>query len=218
MLLFQNENQAWLIIPTSVAASPVSRQPFISDSPISVQLYAMNTISGAWAQYTNMDMRCACLWVDNPIFITGDGRVCRAWVGYFDNVPWNGTVGDRIECEVLTAYNYFQALGQTKRWTLVRPIFQSGSLPASAYRLEVDFAVTGELAIIPTGPPSSDFVWDGTDSRWDSARWNSEYQRYRRWTSVQGMGYAAALHILVAQNVQTLWVAVDYVYELGATV
>jgi hypothetical protein len=32
------------------------------------------------------------------------------------------------------------------------------------------------------------------------------------------MGYAASLHMLVSQNVPTLFVATDYVFELGATV
>jgi hypothetical protein len=218
MLLFQNENQAWLIVPTAQAVSPANSPTQRVSATVEVQIYAMNTITGAWAQYTNMDVRCVCLFESNPIFITGDGRVCRAWTGYFDNVPWNGTTGERIMSEVLTAYSYFDALGQTKRWTLCRPIFQAGTIPESAIRLEVDFAVTSELAIFPVAPPSSDSVWDGSDSLWDSARWNTEYQRYRRWQSIQGMGYAAALHLLVAQNVQTIWVASDFVYDLGAVV
>jgi hypothetical protein len=32
------------------------------------------------------------------------------------------------------------------------------------------------------------------------------------------MGYAAALHMLVGQNVQTLWIATDFVFELGDTI
>lgn len=217
MLLFQNENQVWLVVPTSLAVSPANSPTQRVSETVNVQIYAMNTISGAWAQYTNMDVRSCCLFMDNPIFVTGDGRLIRAWTGYFDNVPWDGSIGERIRLELLTAYNYFNALGQTKRWTLARPIFQAGTIPESAIRLEIDFAVTGVLVLVPPlPPPSSDSVWDL--ARWDEARWNTEFQRYRRWQSVQGMGYAAALHLLIAQNVETTLVAIDYVYETGATI
>jgi hypothetical protein len=227
MMLFQNENQAWLVVPASADVAPVRNSPRVVTNEADVQVYAMNTITGAWAQYTNMDIRCVCLFDNSPIFVTGDGRLCRAWVGYFDNVPWNNTVGERIEIEVLTAYNYFQALGQTKRWTMCRPIFQSGTIPESAIDLEVDFAVRAPLALPPNIPPSADYLWDDPGvpgdptkpgSYWDKARWNMEAQRFRRWQSVQGMGYAAALHMLVSQNIETLWIATDYVFELGATI
>jgi hypothetical protein len=199
-MLFQNENQIWLVVPV----------------PTGVEIYTMNTITGAWAQFTNMDVRDVCLFNANPIYVTSDGRVCLAWTGYFDNVPWDGLIGERIEVEVLTAYNYFEMLGVTKRWTLCRPIFQSGTVPPNAIRLEVDFAVVAPLAIAVVPPPATDFVWDL--ALWDEATWNQEYTRFRRWQSIEGMGYAAALHMVVAQDVETLWVATDFVFEHGATV
>lgn len=200
LLLFQNENQIWLVIPV----------------PTGVEIYTMNTITGAWAQFTNMDVRSVCLFEDNPVFMTSDGRLCQAWVGYFDNTPWNSQVGDAIDLESLPAYNYFNLLGQTKRWTMARPIFQSGTIPPAAFRLEVDFAVIRAIEPPAGFGPSSDYVWDV--AIWDQARWNQEYERFRRWISVEGMGYAASLHILVKQNVETLWVATDYVFEPGGVV
>jgi len=205
MLLFPNENQIWLIVPIPD-----------TEEDGGVRVYSMNTISGAWCEYTNMDIQSVCLVGIDPYFITKDGRVCQAWTGYFDNVPWNGTIGERITMEVITAYNYFESMGVTKRWTMARPIFQSGSIPPAAIVLEVDFAVVTPLTLNVVALPASDFVWDV--AVWDAAKWDSEYQRYRRWQSVQGMGYCAALHMLVAQDVETLWAATDYVYEFGATV
>jgi hypothetical protein len=204
-MLYPNENQIWLIVPIPDTAEDGG-----------VRVYSMNTISGAWCEYTNMDIRSTCLVGINPYFITKDGRVCAAWTGYFDNVPWDATIGDRINLEVITAYNYFQSMGITKRWTMCRPIFQSGTVPPTAIKLEVDFAVIEPLDIDPPVPPSEDYDWD--EAVWDEAKWNTEYQRYRRWQSVQGMGYAAALHMLVSQDVQTIWAATDYVYEFGATI
>jgi hypothetical protein len=200
MLLFPNENQIWLIVP----------------DPSGVLIYSMNTITGAWCEYTNMDIQSVCLIGNDPYFITKDGRVCQAWTGYFDNVPWDATIGDRINLEVITAYNYFESMGVTKRWTMIRPIFQSGSIPPAAIDLEVDFAVVTPLALPDAALPSSDFVWG--EAIWDEAKWDTEFQRYRRWQSVQGMGYCAALHMLVSQDVETLWAATDYVYEFGATI
>jgi hypothetical protein len=118
--------------------------------------------------------------------------------------------------EVVTAYNYFEAMGITKRWTMVRPIFQSGTIPPAAIDLEVDFSVRSPLALGAIPPPSTDYIWD--TAIWDEGKWNAEYQRFRNWQSVEGMGYAAALHMVVAQNTQTLWAVTDYVYEFGATI
>ena len=219
MMLFYNENQIWLVVPSIVQASPVSAPREVIPGNIAVQVYTMNTITGSWAQFTNMDIRSTAIYNDNPAFITSDGRVCQAWIGYYDNVPWNATVGERIELEVVTAYNYFESMGITKRWTMARPIFQAGTIPENAVRLEVDFGVIKSL-VLPGGAtiPSSDYLWDDPRSLWDVAKWNQEYARFRRWQSLQGMGYAAALHMLVSQNVQTLWVATDYVFELGDTI
>jgi hypothetical protein len=200
MLLFPNENQIWLMVPESSGVS----------------VYTMNTITGSWAQYVGMDIQSVCLIGIDPYFITKDGRVCQAWTGYMDNVPWNGTIGDRIELEVITAYNYFQAMGVTKRWTMARTIFQSGSIPPSAIKLEIDFAVVTPLTLDTVVLPSSDYLWDS--AIWDEAKWDTEFERYRRWQSVEGMGYCAALHMVVAQDVDTLWAATDYVYEFGATI
>jgi hypothetical protein len=218
MMLFYNENQVWLVVPSAAAVSPVSAPKDVVPGTIPVQIYAMNTISGAWCQFTNMDIRSTAIYNDNPVFITGDGRVCQAWTGFYDNVPWDKTVGERIELEVVTAYNYFEAMGVTKRWTMARPIFQAGTIPESAINLEVDFAVRTSLAIPGSVQAGSDYLWDDPRSLWDVAKWDQEYARFRRWQSIQGMGYAAALHMLVAQNVQTLWVATDYVFELGDTI
>jgi hypothetical protein len=219
MMLFQNENQAWLVVP----ATTFNVVTDLFDKPY-VQIYSMNTISAAWAQYTDMDIRCCSLVYDYPVFVTGDGRLCRAWTGYRDNVPWNYVVGGvvangvRINIEVLTAYNYFDALGQTKRWTLCRPIFQAGTIPTSAIDLEVDFEVSGATPLTVPILETADAIWDDSETLWDKAVWGSEFQRYRRWQSVQGMGYAAALHMLVAQNTETLWIATDFVFELGGTI
>ena len=200
MLLFPNENQIWLIVP----------------DPGGVVVYSMNTISGAWCEFTNMDIQSVCLIGIDPYFITSDGRVCRAWTGYFDNVPWNGIVGDRITLEVISAYNYFESMGVTKRWTMLRPIFQSGTIPSAAIKLETDFAVVAPLDLGDAPLPSGDYLWD--QAIWSVAKWNTEFERYRRWQSVQGMGYCAALHMVVAQSVETLWAATDYVYEFGGTI
>jgi len=203
MLLFPNENQIWIVVPIPADQGGVT-------------VYAMNTITGAWCQFTNMDIQSSCLIGLSPYFITKDGRMCQAWTGYFDNVPWNETIGDRIELEVVTAYNYFQSMGITKRWTMVRPIFQAGAVPASAIKLEVDFEVVEPLAPSVIPQPSEDYIWD--QAIWDAAKWDVRYGRYRRWQSVEGMGYAAAMHMVVAQDVETLWAATDFVYELGGTV
>jgi hypothetical protein len=197
LLLFPNENQVWLVVPV----------------PDDVQVFSMNTITGAWAQFDGMNIRSSALYLDNPVFITTDGRVCRAWQGYFDNVPFDATVGDRIEAEAVTAYNYFGLLGQTKRWTMARAIFQSGSIPAGALNIVVDYAIVGPLEVPTPAVLSGDYLWD--EALWDESTWDTPYERYRLWRSVDGLGYAAALHLKILQGTQTEWVATDFVFEPG---
>jgi hypothetical protein len=207
MLMFPDENQAWLIVPVPISTTDPPTQPS------GVQVYAMNTITGSWCQYDSMDIRSSDLYGERPVFITRDGRVCRAWEGYFDNVPWDKMIGTRIDAEAVTAYNYFGLLGQTKRWTMVRAIFQSGAVPAGALQIVTDYAIVGPLTLPPPGPASGDFLWD--EAIWDAARWDAAYERYRLWRSVDGLGYTAALHLKISQAVQTEWIASDFVFEAG---
>jgi hypothetical protein len=203
MLLFPDENQLWLVVPV----------------PTAHEVYAMNTITGSWTLYSNMEISSSTLLNDRPYFITEDGRVCRAWQGYFDNVPLGSLVGDRIEAEVVTAYNYFGLLGQSKRWTMVRAIFQSGTVPAGALSIVTDYAIVGPLDVIVPATPAGDSLWDVAtwypDPTGPFGVWDTPYERYRLWRSVDGLGYAAALHLKLLQGIKTEWVATDFVFEPG---
>ena len=227
--LFPNENQVWVTVPT----------------PDAVRVFSMNTISGAWCEYAGMSIASVCLYDDQPLFGTRDGRVGLGWTGYLDGVTLATGEGTEIAASVVTAYNYFGEPGRNKRWVLARPIFQSGSVPASSIGVLLDFEYTGtpELVSQNTAPsvqtqafgaqpltpgtfgagPSVTPFATAASSQWNAAVWNGSNwpessSRYRNWVSISGIGYCAALSIDVVQGNELLWTATDFVFEMGSVV
>lgn len=196
--LFTRENQLWLNVP---------------GTQLSVQ-YSMSLITGAWAEFLGMDALDFALYKDQPIFGTRDGRVCRAWEGFLDGANYSISYrGEPIDTNVITAFNYFGNPGQPKRWTMARPIFQAGGIPATAIGLNIDFNITDDL-LPPIGALQRVVaIWDF--DRWDHAVWSSELRRYQNWQSVAGVGFCAALHMKMAQTSQTAWLATDFKFENG---
>jgi hypothetical protein len=151
-----------------------------------------------------------------------------------DGVSLATNEGTPVVASVLTAYNYFGEPGMNKRWVLARPIFQSGSVPASNIGILVDFVYTGSpdqvtlsggaLAVAQqAAPPQIGLQASSTGSQWNSAIWNGSAwpdstSRYRNWVSISGIGYCAALSIDVSQSSELLWTATDFVFEMGSVI
>jgi len=231
IFLFPNENQIWLTVPTDEG----------------VRVYSMNTITGAWCEFTNMQIQHVCLWNEYPLFGITDGRIGLAWQGYLDNVQLATGLGEPIVAEIVTAYNYFNELGRQKRWVLCRPIFQSGQVPPSAIGVLTDFIYTGTPGLLDITPaqqsakaaaknasmgkspmsiqpftPSTRAFSTGLaiwgQAIWGQSVWPSSSTRHRNWVSVGALGYCAALSIAVEQTEALLWTATDFVYELGSVI
>lgn len=199
--LFPNENQVWLLVPTTDA----------------VTILSMNTITGSWCEYRGMNAASICLFGDTPLFGTRDGRVGLAWQGYQDDVKLGTGVGNYIEGEVLTAYNYFETPGQQKRWVFTRPILQSGVIPSTGIAIDVDFQLlSDEPSPVLPDPVPSEPIWGV--ALWGISFWPTRDSRYRNWISVVGLGYCAALNMRVKQSTALLWTASDFIYEAGAPI
>jgi hypothetical protein len=214
VLVFPNENQIWLVTPpvTSTLLGTDNNDPHVS-------VLSMSTITGAWAEYSGMDIRDVCLFDDTPLFGTKDGYIGLAWQGTLDDTEWGGAPvrGKYIEAEVLTAYNYFGDQARNKRWTLARLIFQSGVVPAANIRISTDFALL-EKPEEPSDPtvPSSTPLWGL--ALWGTDRWPESPSRYRQWITVNGIGYCAALNMRVRSATSLLWTASDFAFEVGGVV
>ena len=172
----------------------------------SQEQYVMNTITKSWANWTNINANCWCIFNDEPYF-GGNAMVGRAWNGFSDNKT-------NINGDAKQAFNYFGARGQLKRWTMVRPILNTDGNPATVAGLNIDFNdddVTGTITYAPT--VSS--LWD-TTFVWDVSSWGGGLGITKFWQGVNGVGFAAALRLKIAsQNIETHWMSSDYVFEKG---
>jgi len=164
------------------------------------QQYVMNTITGAWCNFTGWAANCWVRFNDN-LYYGGNGVVVHAWSSAQDDN------GGSIVGEALPAFNYFGS-HQLKQWTMARPVLQSTGTPGVLLGLNIDFDTTA-----PSGAPEfsaqSGAVWD--QAIWDGAVWGGSQQIIKNWQYVGGVGYAAALHMLVsARDMPVSWMSTDY--------
>jgi hypothetical protein len=177
--------------------------------------YVMNTISGAWARFTNWNANCFAVMRDTLYFggnlgaTANTGYVAKADYGYADN-------GSYIYGEVKTAFQYFGAPGREKRWTMVRPTFLVAGTFAPALRMDVDFA---DVTPTSTGTFTASGSPPWNTSPWNTTPWGSNSSIKASWQSVGGIGKAGALHMRVVNNATPVqWMSVDYVYEYGSII
>jgi hypothetical protein len=171
--------------------------------------YVMNTITGAWCRFTGWNANCFATLGDSLYFgsnIAGvnTGFVAKCDVGSADD-------GTFIPGEAKTAFQYFGNPGLLKRFTMSRPVFLTAGLLSPAIGIDVDFNNQG-----PTSQASfSSYVGAVWGDSWGDS-WGAGYSIQKDWQWVSGIGYAAALHMKVVNNVSSLqWMSVDYCFETG---
>ena len=172
------------------------------------QQFVMNTITKAWANFTNIPVTCWNLLYEE-MYCGGDGVVYQFWSGNSDN-------GSNIIGNAQQAYSYFDKPGQLKRFTLIRPIIQSDNgIPAVLCNINVDFDTqvpTGQLSFNPALLNVG--TWDS--GKWDVQNWGGGYVTTKVWQGVQGIGFAASVNMAVAsQGIDFHWASTDYVMESG---
>jgi hypothetical protein len=173
-----------------------------------VQQFCMHTISKAWCSFSNINAKCWELSYDQMYF-GGNGFVGRFWDSYSD-------AGNNINAEVQQAYSYFDAPGQQKRFTMIRPIFQTDNgLPGILVGINTDFDAQNSLGAVSFNAVSSTLgVWDS--ATWDEDVWGGALALTRLWQGVTGIGYSGGIIMKVAsQGIDVHWVSSDYVMERG---
>ena len=173
-----------------------------------VQQFCMHTISKAWCSFSNINAKCWELSYDTMYF-GGNGFVGRFWDSYSD-------AGNNINAEVQQAYSYFDAPGQQKRFTMIRPIFQTDNgLPGILVGINTDFDAQNSLGAVSFNAVSSTLgVWDS--ATWDEDVWGGALALTRLWQGVTGIGYSGGIIMKVAsQGIDVHWVSSDYVMERG---
>ena len=174
-----------------------------------MEQYVMHTITKSWARFTGIEGYCWEVSGDADMHFGGDG-----YVGIF--YTSNSDAGSNIQATAQQAYSYFDSPGQLKRFTMVRPTFQTNNgVPTVAAGISVDFDTQTEFGTLTFNPSIvSGGVWDV--SVWDDTIWVAGDITTKIWQGVSGLGFAASINLAVAsQGIDFKWDSTDYVFEKG---
>ena len=193
---FASENMLILSIPTNQG----------------MEQYVMHTITKSWARFTNIEAYCWEVSGDNDMHFGGDGFVGTFYTAFSDD-------GKNITATAQQAYSYFDARGQLKRFTMVRPILLTDNgVPSIAVGVNTDFDtqnITGQVTFNPGTVQTG--LWDV--SNWDNALWGGNLVVNKVWQGVTGLGYSAGIYMTMAsQGIDVHWASTDFVMERGGVI
>jgi hypothetical protein len=176
---------------------------------LGMEQYVMNTINKSWSRFTGIEAYSFVVTGDKGMHFGGDGYVGL----FFDS---NSDNGANIVANCQQAYNYFESRGQLKRFTLIRPIFQTDNgFPTVLCGISTDFDTIPLTNQIAFNPASNNIGrWD--EGLWDQSNWGGGLVTTKYWQGVTGTGFAASINLSVAsQGIDFHWASVDYVMERG---
>jgi hypothetical protein len=172
------------------------------------QQFVMNTISKAWASFSGFDAKCWEL-SNDQMYFGATGYIGHFWNAYSDN-------GSNIQADIQQAYSYFDARGQLKRFTMIRPIFQTDNgIPGVLAGINVDFATQNDLGTVSFNAQNAAIgSWD--NAIWDASQWGGALSITKSWQGVTGLGYSGGVVMKIAsQGIDVHWASTDYVMERG---
>ena len=201
---YYSNNFGWQI------AYYASENMLIINVPISsgTQQFVMNTISKAWASFTGFNAQCWEL-SNDQMYFGATGYIGHFWNAYSDD-------GNNINADIQQAYSYFDARGQLKRFTMIRPIFQTDNgVPGVLAGINVDFATQNDLGTVSFNAQNTAIgSWD--NAIWDESQWGGTLSITKSWQGVTGLGYSGGVVMKIAsQGIDVHWASTDYVMERG---
>lgn len=171
------------------------------------QQYVMNTITGAWCNFTGWNANHWERFADQ-IYFGGTDYVGLAWDGLSD-------ASANINALAQQAFNEFGTPLQ-KRFTMMRPILWTNGSPALAAAINTDYdqnVPQSTLNFIATNFA----VWDS--AIWDQGLWGGSLQIAKAWQGVTGLGMTGSPTLKAATSgIETHWAASDIVFEPGWTI
>jgi len=196
-------NFGWQILPYPKQNMLVMNIPVTTGN--SQQQYVMNTITGAWCNFTGWNANCFELYQDD-LYFGRSNYVGKAWSSQSDN-------GGAIFLDGLQAFSTYGSAGQVKRFTMMRPTVLIDSVQTINAGMNIDFDLSSPASAIGTVSFSGS-TWDtGT---WDSATWTDALTVSKQWQGCVGVGYYGAPHIQANLNGANMqWVSTDVVMEAG---
>ena len=196
-------NFGWCIVPYAQQNALILNVPV--DEGASQQQYVMNSITGAWCNFTGWQANVFEIY-ENNLYFGGTNYLSKAWTTYAD-------AGQAIPATALQAFNYFGSRSQLKRFTMMRPTFYATSAPSVLGQINVDFDQSPATATLATAAIGG--LWDL--GLWDSALWGGGLGIIHQWQGASGVGYCGAPAIASNTNsIELQWLATDVVMEAGA--
>lgn len=192
LLNFPKENMLFLNVPIAVGTQ---------------QQYVMNTISGAWCNFTGWAANCWEIYKDSPYF-GGDTYIGKAW-------DTNADSGTNIAGSALQAFSYFGSAGYQKRYTMCRPVFRSNGNPSASVAVNTDFDLSDNTAKVSYSPTTSGATF-GSAIFGISTFGTGALMIVKNWQGATGLGYCAAPNVkAVSQGIDVRWVSTDILMERG---
>lgn len=174
-------NFGWQFIAYPAGTLAILNIPTATNST-AVQ-YVMNTLTGAWCQFTGINANCWELYHDVLYLGRNDGTVYQ-----FDVDSADGSTA--ITATVNSAFNYFKSRGRRKRFTAVRPIITTQYTVTPGVGINTDFGTNG-VATSPAFGAVSGSQWDV--ALWDVGVWPPNSSVSNNWLTLTGEGYCGSI-------------------------
>lgn len=149
--------------------------------------YVMNTLTGAWCEFTGWNANCFELFNNNLYWGDNLGNVNQGYIGASDLFS---TINADMQC----AFNYFDDPGRVKRMTLVQPLLTTTGNIAPFIAVDTDFSSSTVSAPV-TSASSSSSAWDS--AKWDVNTWPVGQMNSISWFSVDALGHAMAIRMKI---------------------
>lgn len=146
--------------------------------------FIMNTITGAWCTFSNINANCWGALVSQVFFGGNDGTVYL-----FDDTRTDN--GDAILGRLKTSFNYYGSRGINKYVTLARPVYRSNGSPSIAFGIDMDFADNDPGTNLDI--PAVGAGWGV--GLWGDALWSGPTPFITSWRTIGGVGYCGALRM-----------------------
>lgn len=194
VVLFPPANMLFINVPTSSTTS---------------EQYVMNTITGSWSRFTNINAVC-WIFINEMIYFGMNGNVYKFWDGHSDN-------GAMINTDLLPAFNSFGNQAQQKRFNMCRISMGYDVSFAFNARINLNFDQSTLPGTPYASPTTQVGLWD--TASWDGAIFGGSIMPYSEWKQAQGMGYYASYRITTSSNKADIrYYATDYLLEAGGTI
>jgi hypothetical protein len=158
-----------------------------AETSTSVQ-YVMNTLTGAWCEFTGWNANCFALYNDRLYFAGNNGDVYQADIGSTD-------AGEQIIATGQTAYRPFGTQGRNKRFTLLKALTRATSSNRPQLGVSTDFLETFSLSTLPA-IQSSGALWD--QAIWDESEWSGDDVPISDWASTTAFGVWGSLKFVAS--------------------